>query len=107
MRPIKFRVFDTHDGESYEMVYSDEYKSLSEYVTFHGLNDEHMQFTGLHDKNGKEIYEGDIISCRSCIHEVDSVFNFGYFFGEYMGGCNESVEIIGNIHSNHELLEKK
>ena len=83
------------------------------------------QYTGLTDKNGKKIFEGDIIHL-----EYSQVFFGGEYFGEYTAevsykeGCfitdginngdeietplsgfdNDEVEIIGNIHDNPELL---
>ena len=83
------------------------------------------QFTGLTDKNGRKIFEGDIIHL-----EYSQVFFGGEYFGEYTAevsykeGCfitdginngdeietplsgfdNDEVEIIGNIHDNPELL---
>ena len=73
-----------------------------------------MQYTGLKDKNGKEIYEGDIIEQNDKIGEV--TFANGKFqlyknveFGS--GFCDIDyrsvvyVEIIGNIYKNPELLK--
>lgn len=69
-------------------------------------NLELMQFTGLKDKNGKEIYEGDILESPIS----DLVSENEKFVVEYVNGFfarfrqyDESV-IIGNIHENPELL---
>lgn len=76
-----------------------------------------MQSTGLFDKNGKDVYIGDIIKCtRGCPHEVYLEKEYG---GTYVGGMPAVYlkgllsgyawtgyeEIIGNVYQNHELLE--
>ena len=84
------------------------------------IDDEYlMQSTGLKDKNGKEVFVGDIIKCtRRCLHEVYIEKEYG---GTYIGGMpavylkglregyawTEHEEIIGNIYENPELLEEK
>lgn len=67
-----------------------------------------MRCTGLRDKNGKLIFEGDIL--KSGIHYYQVVWHEGKFVlnkgckNYPIGGC-DLMEIIGNIHENPELLE--
>ena len=64
------------------------------------------QYTGLTDKNGKKIFEGDIVKISNDeIFEVkyeDGGFTAGLFLGDWDYG---HVEVIGNIYDNPELME--
>lgn len=116
MREIKFRAWST----KHKIMFPHE--SFDEETDLSMLNDEesdvvYMQFTGLHDKNGKEIYEGDIVRWHvngitrdGIVDYVDEAACFDmknlnddfyvcndWFRGEY--------EVLGNIYENPELLE--
>lgn len=89
------------------------------------------QFTGLHDKNGKDIYEGDIVRWEYKDHDAYTgwcgiqkrickvVFEYGSFridaYPYHLGSCEDfyeepetyGLEIMGNVYDNPELLESK
>ena len=121
-REIKFRVWDKDRKEFVYISGTDEGFWINDGISTtvmpnHSSNLE--QYTGLKDKNGKEIYEGDIVTLEYDLENVEpedcSVITFS-------GGCfrvgdgyeNEAGsylsdywQVIGNIHENPELLGGK
>lgn len=109
MRAIKFRMWDFEnrtmiDGDSLAF---EEYAPISHLLSQEGV----MQYTGLTDRNGKKVYEGDL-------HKLGDEFGVvEYHDGTYfvLGECvtrflyqeltEQKGEVIGNIYENPELLE--
>ena len=131
MRIVKFRAWDW--GSS-KMEYSENPPSFSfwKYVAYDSnCLETLMQYTGLNDKNGKEIYEGDILTVNVYPYIDEGKQNYvgvvEWIFAGFRtvlkcvnkdkrgisDGINEPLEegedfeVIGNVHENPEILEKK
>lgn len=106
-RPIKFRVWNNLTKEwknPYDYTYGDLFGD-DKYIT--------QQFTGLLDKNGREIYEGDIVKSFDENHEVFADLCSMYLkFSDGRIGCRidnmnpKNLTVIGNIFENKELLNE-
>jgi len=144
-REIKFRVWDTTKKEMVQVKQiiipdGNDENELQELAVSHlkyGTNPSHwlitssiMQYTGHKDKNGKEIYEGDIVTqgegktgfppydagqprviefCNGCwCFDDGDWIKFGYWIASNEGRNQlKQIEVIGNIYSNPELVEEK
>ena len=125
MKELKFRAYLKQEKEMYEVFsFCDKFIKVivgmgSAWKLDINEFEPIMQFTGLDDKNGKHIYEGDIVkyyqpySKRYDIHTVLWDERFAGF-GLFKSGnewCQESdwlkiqeIEVLGNIYENPELL---
>ena len=125
MREIKFRAWDINEkkmrymGDSYVGDFHCFWRWHSRYAS------ELMQYTGLKDKNGKEIYEGDILLINGKKGVVGfrdgsfiSLYDWEELKGTYVNGSmwkgkelittfDSNREVIGNIYKNPELLKEK
>lgn len=141
-REIKFRVWDNKyngwlhcgcpngvgnyvaiggRGYSFQMILDNETltDNVHEEIPFDGSNPRWVvqQYTGLKDKNGVEIYEGDILKCKTFDGWFDKI---GYYYNrevKYVIACSGESEIsgflyipverevVGNIFENPELLK--
>ena len=128
MREIKFRAWDK---DTYTMILPDEIARIHLNPTPFALTTLRgktggaslqfilMQYTGLKDKTGKEIYEGDIVKNqigsigKMVFSHIGNMNGWTGFFVNYKGTGNHwpvrgnDIEIIGNIHERPELLEAK
>lgn len=124
MRNIKFRAWDK---PSKSMVYFDQFfKSTSllptpQYYPFSSWESAvPMQYTGLKDRHGKEIYEGDIVAVNEqpdsfimqCVWS-DWFFGFGLIYPDkpemsahtLFSNNLPALEVIGNVFENKDLLK--
>jgi len=117
-REIKFRAFDTLQGGKFE--YWTLKENRFEGIFWHMIKDksfkEVQQFTGLKDKTGKDIYEGDILASSYSRDTTgkDIVYTkqiVEYEIDHYTGVSKhellfiEKAVIIGNIYQNPELIK--
>lgn len=135
MREFKFRAWDedskrmiTHEQDfiplkicSLGVLRLDPTSEQSRWELFKGSRFKLMQWTGLKDKNGKEIYEGDIVKYFNEIENGIGYITFTYqlqvkwisqntelptmYSDMVVLCCKDEVEIIGNIYENPELME--
>lgn len=122
MRDIKFRAWDNVKERYYQDVQNVHDENIGD--SFQNiLDNEYLvaeQYTGIKDKNGVDIYEGDYIRTKSNIYEVEW-FNTAFWaipgdghgssqpisrLYEYEDGTAYRLEVIGNIHENADLLEE-
>ena len=122
MREIKFRAWD--GLEFYNPILSEGliFRNYRDFEDFDHADDVLMQYTGLKDKNGKEIYEGDVIYAFSNGYkytiefgiisvDVENHLTTPAWYAKLIGDtykcplCStEIIEVIGNIYENPELL---
>jgi len=116
MREIKFRVWDKDNNymnldPSFDYIGHQIYISMTHYTV--------MQYTGLRDKNGKEIYEGDVLKdtydtltrvvwwpngCWAL--EDGECYMDGWSYAFNLDADVAGKIIVGNIYENPELVEK-
>lgn len=107
MREIKFRAWDYRKKQMLDFDLDDAHKVIPY------TDSPIMQYTGLKDKNGKEIYEGDILHLEFYLDWIVKWHEAGFHIHilnnpeTYYSLVPSNREVIGNIYENPELLKGK
>jgi len=117
MREIKFRAWIDNKQNRYMAIQGEpDLETFGSFIHHYSDCEKLMQFTGLKDKNGKEIYEGDILENPENKKSV-IIWTLNGYFAESQKDDRitsfplslyfvENKKIIGNIYENPELLNK-
>lgn len=119
MRKILFRGKRVDNGEWAESTYP--FGTISSGAVVHDFDPSTVvQYTGLTDKNGIKIFEGDIVQVpfwrsdqsglvmKGVVEFQKAAFSIAWEYQDYgkdFAGYIKDVEVIGNIHDNQELLK--
>jgi uncharacterized phage protein (TIGR01671 family) len=122
MRDIKFRAWAENESKMFYDVYFDNLE------VYHWINNTEteiigdikpdsmlqqailMQYTGLKDKNGKEIFEGDVVKKviwpdkEEYIEYVEDITRHNLWINELNNEPEAYLEVIGNLYENPELI---
>ena len=119
MRSFKFRYYEKEEERGIGMKYAE--PDITDMEYFFGWayrNETLMQYTGLKDKNGKEIYEGDILAAPHT-YNIEIIYRNGSFLMKFFDDIGEKceyhlskelieqddLEVVGNKYDNPELEE--
>ena len=114
MRDIKFRAWDTMLNEYFSWEDSVKFNNYYDLIEDNYASEVVLeQYTGLKDKNGVDIYDGDIVSAPVYGFIKIGVVEYS-LSGEWLFGYTirlsvfmDSLTVIGNIHENADLLEEQ
>lgn len=120
-REFKFRAWSTENNKMMDWEHIQSFRNFQKLLTIPFVKV--MQYTGFKDKDGKEIYEGDILSCKVWIDgkwedsKEPVMFKDGCFvldwsfkkdgsYYEIMSVEIEGKKVLGNIYQNPELVNR-